>query len=87
MLAGQLGVPGGHPGGEALRKDDGIESGKDAFKGVVGGNAVGQVHEALEPSASFLTKQSDLLEILGREREMGEGVRQFTDSELVSKFE
>ena len=41
---------GAHPAHEALLEGGGVEGGEDAAEGVVGGDAVGQVQEGLQPA-------------------------------------
>src|SRR5262249_32475623 len=65
VLAGQAGVPGVHPAGEALLEGQRVQPGKDALEGVVAWDSVGQLEKALEPVLAFLAEQGDLLEVVG----------------------
>ena len=61
------------PGQKALLKALGIEAGKDAAKGIVGGNAMRQGEEGLEPGALALAKEFHILEPFpaGQQRTQG----------------
>jgi hypothetical protein len=61
------------PGQEALLEALGIEAGKDTAKGVMGGNAMRQSKEGLEPGAFALAKEFHVLEPFptGQERAQG----------------
>jgi hypothetical protein len=51
----------------------GIEAGKDTAKGVMGGNAMGQSEESLEPGAFALAKEFHVLEPFPAGQECAQG--------------
>src|SRR5262249_26469879 len=76
---GQRFHPATETGLEGLR----IQSLKDTFKRVVGGNAVGQGQKGLQPSTTVLSKGDDLLPIIGPGNHRAEGDGDDIDQEVT----
>jgi len=71
--------PGEETGLKALR----IEAGKNTAKGVMGGNAVGQSKEGLEPRALALTKELHILDAFPARQERAQGNDQDIKQEML----
>jgi hypothetical protein len=72
-----------HPSPETGLERRGVQAVEDTFKGVVGGNPVGQIEEACQPGAAFPSKERDGLPILGT----GKNGTQGNDDDVLQRMQ